>query len=92
MSGSSVELLITGSISVLGASILVILGSVLTISVGLLVFYFGWRKLQSVAGSPTYGENGWSQNGVYHPYTKRSSKKSNFPRTKHFQRDFKNFD
>jgi uncharacterized membrane protein len=49
MSASATQALITQSATDFGASALVILGAVLTIGVGLLVFYFGWRKVRGSA-------------------------------------------
>ena len=50
MSASATQALITSSATDFGASALVILGAVLTIGVGLLVFYFGWKKLKNSSG------------------------------------------
>lgn len=49
MSASGTQALITGAATDFGASALVVLGSVLAIGVGLLVFYFGWRKVKGAA-------------------------------------------
>lgn len=49
MSASGTQALITGAATDFGTSALVVLGSVLAIGVGLLVFYFGWRKVRGAA-------------------------------------------
>jgi len=46
MTASGTQALITGAATDFGEAGLVILGSVLAIGVGLLVFYFGWRKVK----------------------------------------------
>jgi len=46
MSASSTETLITAGLTTFGGSVLVILGAVLTIGIGYLVFRVGWRKLK----------------------------------------------
>jgi len=46
MSTSSALALITGAFSDFGTALLAILGSVLTIGVGYLVFRVGWRKVK----------------------------------------------
>jgi len=49
MTASATQALITDAASDFGAAGLVVLGAVLTIGVGLLVFYFGWRKVRGAA-------------------------------------------
>jgi len=49
MTASATQALVTGAATDFGASALVILGSVIGIGVGLLVFYFGWRKVRGAA-------------------------------------------
>jgi len=44
MDASSTQALITGALTDFGAAMLVILGAVLGIGVGYLVFRVGWRK------------------------------------------------
>jgi len=46
MDASSTQALITGAVSSFGGAGLVILGAVIGIAVGLLVFRFGWKKLR----------------------------------------------
>jgi len=46
--------LITAQIAVFGLSALAILGALLTLIVGFLVFRWGWKKLSNSAGEPTY--------------------------------------
>jgi len=46
MDASSTQALITTAITNFGAAGLVILGAVIGIMVGLLVFRFGWKKLR----------------------------------------------
>jgi len=75
--------LITQALADFGVSALAILSVVITIGVGLLVFYFGWRKLSNMAvgadigmniggrldyQEPVYSDNGWTYKGVFHPY------------------------
>ena len=49
MTASTTGDLISGAITSFGGEALVLLGGVLGIGVGLLVFYFGWRKVRGVA-------------------------------------------
>lgn len=49
MSASSTQALITDGITDFGASALVILGAIITLVVGFLVFRWGWRKLRGSA-------------------------------------------
>jgi len=49
MNASSTQALITDAITDFGASALVILGAVLGLVVGFLVFKWGWRKLRGSA-------------------------------------------
>jgi len=49
MTASATRALITDSATSFGTEALLVLGAVIAIGVGLLVFYFGWRKLRGVA-------------------------------------------
>jgi len=49
MSASSTQALITGAITDYGTSILAILGAVIVIGLGVLVFNYGWRKVKGSA-------------------------------------------
>jgi len=49
MTTSATQALVTGAVTDFGTQGLVILGAVLGIGVGLMVFYFGWRKLRGSA-------------------------------------------
>jgi len=49
MNASSGVALITDAITDVGVAIVAILGAILTIGIGMLVFYFGWRKTRGVA-------------------------------------------
>jgi len=49
MDYSATQALITSSVSSFGAAALVVLGAVIGIAVGLLVFRWGWRKIRGVA-------------------------------------------
>jgi len=46
MDATSTLALITGSFTTYGNAVLVVLGAVLTIGLGYLVFRFGWRKVR----------------------------------------------
>jgi len=46
MSATSTQALILDATADYGAAILVILGAVITIGVGMIVFKFGWRKVK----------------------------------------------
>jgi len=46
MSASSTQALILDAVTDYGVAILAILGAVLTIGVGMIVFKFGWRKVK----------------------------------------------
>jgi len=49
MSTSSATTLITGAATDFGTAALVVLGAVLVIGVGLLIFRWGWRKVRGSA-------------------------------------------
>jgi len=49
VNATSSTALITDAITDFGGAALVILGAVIVIAVGLLVFRFGWRKLRGAA-------------------------------------------
>lgn len=46
MSASSTETLITGALTDFGGAMLTILGAVIVVGVGFLVFRIGWRKVK----------------------------------------------
>jgi len=46
MSATSTQALILDAVTDYGSAILVILGAVITIGVGMIVFKFGWRKVK----------------------------------------------
>lgn len=46
--------LITAQIAVFGLSALAILGALIVLVVGLLVFRWGWKKVANSAGEPAY--------------------------------------
>jgi len=46
MTAAATQALITSNLSDFGDSVLVILGAVLVIGVGYLVFRFGWKKIK----------------------------------------------
>jgi len=49
MTASSTQALIISAVSDFGGAGLVVLGAVIGIAVGLLVFRFGWKKLRGAA-------------------------------------------
>ena len=49
MSASSTQALITDAITDFGGAALVVLGAIIGLAVGFLVFRWGWRKLRGAA-------------------------------------------
>jgi len=49
MTASSSVSLITDAITDFGGSALVVLGAIIVLGVGFLVFYWGWRKVRGAA-------------------------------------------
>jgi len=45
MNNASIEILILSNLSIFAGSVLVIIGNVLTLGIGYLVFKFGWDRL-----------------------------------------------
>lgn len=49
MTAAATQELITSSVTDFGASALVVLGAIVAVGVGFIVFKMGWNKLKSVA-------------------------------------------